>query len=353
MRHASILALTACVFATGCAHPFLKAGGDLGTAVGSGVTAVSSISNSEADTYRTYLFLEPYRAAFKITNASDLDSAYVGLACRPHSRALITESVALDDLNKYQAFLTANATDPKSPTLASLVAGLTSAGTEFKPTDFDNASVVLQTKRDADLQACFTDVRNTFVAPAAANIVTAAIALAAWPKIQSFFVTLLTEADKAKREQKIIDSLKDPNTVSTLDAALTALTSSSKTGTLAALVTSQKQIALWNAYSEFLWFKANPADPGKPGLYGPAMRAAINMATQFKIYDQLSAVSLPDVVSKMSTAIHKLESSASTGKAPDDSVLTEILSAIQFLSDASSNYNGAASAFSPAAKPKK
>lgn len=345
----SVLAF--CTLLASCAHPFLKAGGDLGSAIGKGVGAVSAVADSEADTYRTYLYLEPYRQTFGITDPNALDSQFVGLACRPHSRYLITERVALDNLNKFQAFLAANATDPKNPTLASLIADLVATGTNFNPVNPDKAEAELQAQRDKDLATCATDVRTTFTAKAQANILTVAIALAAWPKIQSFLVTLLTQADQAKRETKIIDSLKDPAVQASLLASIAALTNSVKPGAaLASMVTSRKQMALWNAYFEYDWFKKNPA---KPQLYGQAMEAATTMAAQLKIYDQLAATSLDDVMTKMSSALKKMQDAAASGKAPDESTLADVLSVLQFLSDASSKYNGAESAFHPASSSKK
>lgn len=338
-----------------CAHPFLRAGGALGTAVQKGDAAVATVLSAEADTYRVYYYVQPALRIFNVNQPSDIEVEFIQLACRPHARTLLSEHVALANLEQFRAALEANATDPKDPALASLIGSLAAPAVTFNPQTAKKAAEEYQAKADKDAAQCLSDVPTTFLAPASNGAPTATIALAAWPKVKESLVLVLSEADKAKREAVILQMLKDPATTALLTESLKILDDSIATGRMGELTLSQKQLALWSAYSQFLTIKelkkTRPA--GSPPLtyedFKKINEAALAMAAQLKVYDTLAAVDLSTAMKAMRDAIAKLQRAATSSSAPEGSVMAELFAALDFLSDISEKYGAAAEALKPKA----
>ena len=351
----------------GCAHPFLKAGGDLATTIDKGAKAADAIATSDADTERTYTYLADYRPTSKVTVAADgtitvttvkhdhgTDPLFFALVCRPYSdQVLISERVAIDNLEKFQASLATKAKDPTDPTIATLIGDLSSSAAQFKPKDFDKAVEELQAKRKADAADCIKRADAVMnQAPVAGAAVVPAV-LAAWPKISALFTALLTEADKAKREKDIIALLTDSKNQDAMKQSLDELTRSATSGRLAGIIVSQKQMALWGAYAYFVPLSALKSDTKRTQPYEVVLHDAKEFAAMLKTYDSLDSANLPDAIKQMQTALTKMQDAAKSGKAPGDSDLAELLAAIQFVSDTYGKYNDAVSALHPTASSSK
>ncbi len=76
------------------------------------------------------------------------------------------------------------------------------------------------------------------------------------------------------------------------------------------------------------------------------------MADLMKAYDDLDSIRPDEIVNKMDSAIKVLRAHAVAGTSPDPSAIASIISALDFLSDASGKYEAAASAVDDVGKGK-
>jgi len=345
------------MFLAGCAHPWLKPAGSLAGAIKEADASMVKLASAEANTYRTYTRVQPLiRPSFNVLTGDKLDGEFVDLACRPQAATLVKERVALANLDKYAAYLEAKSTDPKDATLVSLIKGLSKSGAPFNPANAASAAEEFDTKRKEADTKCRADVRATFVALPSGNIAVGVV-LAAWPKIKDFFTLLANEADKSARESAIVDSLTNSETKQALDDSVATLkTAMAPGGALGQLILQQKQLALWDAYAQYL--ALTDQDGTKPAskpyaTVSSKIETAERMAAKLKVYDDLASVDSMEIVKKMTEALNRMREAAAAGKAPDDTAAAEIFAALNFLSDASSKYDSAASALSPSSSSKK
>lgn len=337
------LAIAAVLGIAGCTHPFIQVGANLAESVKKGDEALTALANSEANTQRIYRYAQSASEAFNIERPEELPAEFVGEVCRPHARVLISEHVALDNLEKYRAFLEANSKDPENSSLADIIASL-SKTTKFTPTDPEQAATEYAAKKAEDLEACASNVRETFVAAPPAGALGVPAALAAWPKLRDFLSLLIAQHAAAKRERAIIDALTDSDTRQSLDASLTILSESVMSGRLAELAVSREQLALWSAYDHFATIKSLQSKGITQEDYGQLRDAATDMAASMQTYNDLAAVSFEDVTKTMTETLEAMREAADAGRAPDASILTDLLSGLDFLSAVADKYSSAASA---------
>lgn len=361
MRLASVApaVLAAVISLSGCAHPYLKAGAGLAETTNQGDSALSALADTEVRTYRIYTFVEPAAEKF---NKTDPDGDFVTAACHAHAVTLVNARGAILNLDSYQKWLGITANDPKKSDLLSLIRSLGSVDMSFAASNQTNLVDAYMKKQTAAMTECLKDVPEVFKANAHAGAAVGALVISAWPKIKDALTVIATEANKMKREDAIIDSLKDAKTRDVIRSSLDALCketsypgssscgtsqNSRSWGSLALLSREQKQIALWSAYVDFQEMK-KVAKSGNDQFknYGMISENAEHMTSYLEVYDQLSSVDLPQVVSKMRDAYEKLWSDIDKGTPPDDSAIAELVASVEFLSDAANKYNAAASALS-------
>jgi hypothetical protein len=293
---------------------------------------------------------------------------FASMVCNPPEENLISEEVALDQLSSFRSYVSSQSTVPDQQNLTDLVTGLFSGTDSFSPSNPNTDSQKLGAKERDAAAACKSDVLSTlkWQPPLVKKrILTFAIAVAAWPKVKQFLTGILEQLSEAKRESAIVDLLKDKKTQTEMEHAFSVLktaASANPDGPLTIIVTERKQIALWNAYfnyreackisspvngqskSQIQSGAGAGCEPQSEG-YVEAERNVSRMNANILAYRKLAATNLSDVVSKMESSYRKLEASAVSGAPPDDSVLGELLSGLQFLSDTATNYQSAIGAF--------
>lgn len=346
--HSLAFAVASGLLLGACAHPFLAAGGKYAAGVEKGNATLSTLMDSEAQVFRRRTALAKASPAFKVKSADDLNSGFVGLVCRPHSPQFVSERIAIINLEQFRTAIATNATDPKDPTLASLVISLTDDAARFNPTAVDKAVEEYKSKKSQQLDACLKDVRTTFVYTPESGALTIAGALAAWPKIKDFLNLLAGEANKARRERAIIDMLRSD--YDAISKSIDLLSTSVSSGGLYNLSTQQRQLALWTAYSHFLAIDGNVqrieqliGNSGTPAIddFRILDEETSKMAAAMRIYDDLTSVDLPGVAKSLKDSTLKLHEAAVKGKAPEASTLADILAALDFLSSAAEKYKAA------------
>lgn len=333
----------------GCGHSYLKSGGDLAVSLQKGDTALTQLSNSEADTNRVYRYTQLSSSKLGVAAESDLPSGFIQETCRPFNEdTMITERIALSNISKYQTFLATKATDPKDKSLAALISSFSSARSVFPPSDVAADTQEYTKTKKLAYAACAADVRKTFLASFPAGAPTVVAALAAWPKVKAFITLLLVEENEEARENAIIESLKNPETQKALNDSLSELERSATNGKLYKLSTNQKQLALWSAYADFQAIqeaiKASPTGISKIESFQKINDLATRMASSMKTYNELASIAPKEIVEKMQKSLVALQTAAVQGEAPDASWEAELISAIDFFSDASDKYAAASSA---------
>ncbi len=321
----------------GCAHPYLKAGETLGSAIQKANAPIKHLIEAEASTYRTYSYVSQASNAL-----GELDSDFIGLACRGFAETMITESVASNNLEQFSTMLIANAADPKDATLATFIAALAADAAVFDEKSANNAAEKFKRDRRDKAIACAVDVRATFSAKPHAGAAAIPVALAAWPKIREVLAALLSEAAKSKRENAIRDALTDPETTTLLRKSIDAITASMERGDLGQTLLAAKQIALWDAYSEFLTVKAlKPSSAADIDSFKKISASAHALSKHLSAYDALQESDLREGLKKTAGALKKLQSLAHSKNSPDSALLAELFATLDFLSDVSAKFDAA------------
>ena len=339
------MAVAAFSFAmSGCGTPSLDAGGKLAQALESGTSILSKGVESRAATIRQYMVLNP-RAPQPA--GGTLPAKFVALVCAQYDSALVSETIALGNLQAYGASVKASTTPPKETDLGSVLLRMTSAQSLANLPSVEKPADELRRKLSEKFAACVQEVKRIFVTPAGAPPV--GVIVAVYPKVKELLTLLASQADKKAREERFKAILLDDGYQRSFSESLDALEKSGKTGQLSLYLMQQRQLTLWSAYVHYLAVESAGAAAAYPELAKNASAMSDDMAT----FDKLYQTDLAETVASLRKSNATLVAAAKTGQLDVGSGATsikELLDALDFLVAVAEKYNAAQDAFDKAKK---
>ncbi len=328
----SILVL---IVLSGCTSPpKLTAADKFATGFSKSIAAIDVIMADRADAERIGT------SAFSISPVTPANSAlipeFTKLACATYSSKLTNATYAKDELAVYQTLIEMLAKDPKEPSLAGTITNiLTNRKLVFENAKLEEYTKAVKLREDQ----CKNEVGAILQPPPmpASFIESSANRIAllkAWPSLKGLLEFLATQADQQLRVAAIQKALNEPDNKARIETAFATLTSSVDLKN-SVMLRRKEAILLGFAYyarsQSNLDFIARHKD-------------TIKMNAAFAAYSKFADIDLDELIGKIKASnLSFTERMNSTDADPSD-----LITALDYLSDALAKYSAAKKAIDEA-----